>query len=39
VTVAELTDVVAKVGNDACEVITYVLKRPAPRVRRRRRGR
>jgi hypothetical protein len=38
VTEQELVAVVAKVGNDAREVITYLLKRadpPAPRRRRR----
>jgi Protein of unknown function (DUF3606) len=39
VTEAELTDVVARVGNDAREVITYVLKRPTPRAPRKLRGR
>ena len=30
VTEQELTDAVATVGNDAREVITYILKRPDP---------
>lgn len=38
VTEQELTAVVAAVGNDARKVITYVLKRPAPRALRTNRG-